>query len=313
MLGDLMNEKRIITIGVFDGVHLGHQAIVRQGAAIARERGLSLRALTFDPHPAAVLRPEATPPRLMALDDRMAALRETGADEVRVLEPTRELLALEPRAFAQWLVKEHAPAAVVEGHDFRFGRDRAGDMNMLRTLGDELGFDVTEVATQEFVTEDYLVAPARSSLARWLLGCGRVADAARCMGRMYAMRGRVIEGDKRGRTIGVPTANLDPVDLAEVMVPADGVYACLVDTPAHGQLPGAVSIGTKPTFGGQTLTVEAHLLDFDEDLYEKVITIRFARWLRGQQPFPGIEALGRQLARDVSRTRRWHEDGLIAC
>jgi riboflavin kinase/FMN adenylyltransferase len=305
----LMQTPCVITIGNFDGVHKGHQAIFCRAKQLAQSAGLKLTALTFDPHPATVLRPSSVPPRLMTLEDKCNALVTAGVDDVVVLEPTGELLARTPGDFIEHLCEEYRPVAIVEGHDFRFGRDRQGDMNQLRELGQAggvsgRGFDVHEVETVELALANLQLAPVRSSLIRWLIGVGRVGDASVCLGQPYQLTGTVEQGEQRGSSIGIPTANLDPDKLAGMMVPGDGVYGGEAILPDGSSHKAAISVGIKPTFGKNRLTIEAHLLDFVGDLYGQSLTLRFTRWLRDQQRFPSIDTLKTQLHRDIADVRQ---------
>lgn len=311
MLGDFMAPASVITIGNFDGVHLGHQALLRCARQVAGAHAARVIALTFDPHPAAVLRPGSDPPRLMSVDDRTRALLAGGADAVEVLRPTPQMLEQSPQPFVEQLCRQFQPVAIVEGSDFRFGRDRIGDMAVLASMGRRLGFEVVTAPTFELALSDMLLVPVRSSVIRWLLGYGRVVDAARCLGRLHALRGQVIVGERRGRLMAVPTINLDLAHNAFV-IPADGVYAGVAELPDGAIHAAAISIGVKPTFNQATRTVEAHLLDFSGDLYDQRVTLRFARWLRDQQRFPNVEALKAQLQRDLAQTRSFHQRQLLA-
>jgi len=294
----------VITIGNFDGVHLGHQAILRAARAVGDEHGWPIRAVTFDPHPRAILRPDDRTPLLLPVDQRVQRLRDAGADDVVVLRPTHELLATEPEQFIQHLRREHDAAVFVEGYNFRFGKFRRGDVDLLRKVGGEQRFDVVVVDPQETALLNQHAARVSSSLVRWLLACGRVADAARCLGRPHELRARVVKGEQRGRSIGVPTINLSSDDLKSLCLPADGVYAATATLPGADAYPAAVSIGIKPTFGRRAHIVEAHLLDFEGDLYDKTVTLALHRWLRDQQPFPSVDDLKAQLHRDIIAVRR---------
>ena len=306
-----MVESSVISIGSFDGVHLGHRAILDAAAALAQHHGAQVLAIAFDPHPAGAFDPAAAPLRLSLPEQKQSMLLSAGADRAILLEPTREVLSQTPNEFAQWLCGEHRPIAIVEGEDFRFGKGRAGDMTTLSELGRSLGFDVVAAATFHATLADMLTVPVSSSLIRRLLECGRVGDAARGLGRLYGVTGPVITGEKRGRTMGVPTANLDPKALAGIMIPAQGVYAGVVEVPDGTVHTAAVSIGAKSTFGMGEAAIEAHLLDFDGDLYERDITVRFARWLRDQQRFADQQELVRQMGRDIKRVRQWADMGLL--
>lgn len=303
----------VLTIGNFDGVHAGHRAIIAKARAIADRREARVVAMTFEPHPAAVLRPDAVPPRLCGIDEKVQRLREAGADHVALLEPTAELLGLSPDRFIDRIVAEHHPIAFVEGDDFRFGKGRAGDVKHLEQLGKQHGFDVAVADEVDVTLANLHVAPVGSSLTRWLIGRGRVTDAARCLGRPYSLTATVARGEQRGRTIDIPTANLDPADLAGHILPADGVYAgtATLHDPGsspHDSFPAAISVGVKPTFGRKQLTIEAHLLDYRPDdpdaLYGSRITLAFDRWVRDQYPFPGLDALVAQLQRDLEIIRK---------
>mgnify|MGYP006269302415 FL=1 len=330
----------VLTLGNFDGVHLGHRAIIAAARRLADARGAVVRVVTFDPFPAAVLRGEGGPPRLLPTAERVTRLREAGADEVVVVEPSRELLGTEPEPFIERLVREHGAVAMVEGDNFRFGRERRGDVAMLRRLGAELGFAVEIVPPRRLSLTSPAEARVSSTLIRNLVGHGRVFDAGRALGRGFSLTAPVARGEQRGRTLGIPTANLDAEALARFIVPADGVYAGVAEVLPPGQevthqtgeprdtgqstgtaadaptrYPAAISVGIKPTFGVRTLTVEAHLLGYTpepgEALYGRVLRLSFARWLRDQYAFPGPGPLREQLQRDVGETRRLHDAGWL--
>ncbi|MEM9883422.1 MAG: bifunctional riboflavin kinase/FMN adenylyltransferase [Planctomycetota bacterium] len=307
----LKPQPSVLTLGNFDGPHVGHRAILRRARELAAPAGASVVAVTFDPPPVRLLRPGAEPPQITTIAERTARLRDAGADAVEVLSVTPELLGKSAEGFVADLVERFAPVAVVEGPDFRFGHRRAGDMDLMAELGKRYGFTAVVVPPVEAVLGDQTVQTVSSSLVRWLVGRGRVEDAAACLGRPFALTAEVVKGEQRGRTIGVPTANLDPNTLAPMIVPADGVYAAWAtveprETGEPDAWPAAVSIGVKPTFGNKILTVEAHLIDVDDgpDLYGRRLTLRFARWLRDQYPFPGVGALRAQLGRDIDSARR---------
>jgi len=295
----------VVTIGVFDGVHVGHRALLSAARMLARRHGAGVLAMVFDPHPACVLRPAEVPPRLASADAKAALLQEAGADVVRLVPPTRALLERTAGQFLEYLVAETKVWAVVEGSDFRFGKDRRGDVETLRRSGAQLGFDTHIVDPVCLPLHDQLVVTVRSSMIRWLLVHGRVADAARCLGRPFAWRGTVVRGEGRGRQIGFPTANITPPSGKEVvMLPADGVYAAEARIDDGPPLVAAVSVGHKPTFTGpEDRVVEVHLLDFDGDLYGRSMEVFFRRWLRDQMRFAEVDDLKRQITRDVEAIR----------
>lgn len=288
----------VATIGNFDGVHLGHRAIVAAARHAAGATGRVV-AVTFEPLPAAVLRPDAAPARLADSGRRDALLRAAGCDEVRVIDPRTGVLDRSDDEFLASLREALPFDAIAEGGDFRFGRGRSGDLASLRAAGARDGFRVIEVPEVDAALADGNVVPVRSSTLRWLLAMGRVEDAARLLGRPHAVHGTVEPGDRRGRTLGFPTANLHCPGLA---LPGDGVYAA--EAVVDGRpWPAAVSIGTKPTFGGSDRACEAHLVGFAGavDSYGWGLELRFRSWLRGQFRFPGRDALEAQLRRDVAQ------------
>ena len=293
---------RCITIGNFDGVHVGHQALLSRARILAGSGG-QVVAVTFDPHPVALLKPLAVPPAVQTLQERRECLLKCGADQVHVINTTKELLAMSAEQFIAWLRAEIVFECIVEGPDFHFGKDRAGDINTLRAIGLKNNFQVDQVEPVEVALGDASRSVASSSLLRWLLQNGRVHDVATVMGRAYQLTGVVEKGDQRGRTLGWPTAN---IATGARLLPSDGIYAGLATLPSGARKRAAISIGTKPTFGANARTVEAFLLDhkapFDD--YGWTLTLEFTRWLRGQTRFDGVDALLEQMARDTQRTRQ---------
>ena len=292
-----------VTIGNFDGVHLGHRALIdlaRETAGTAAE----VVAVTFEPAPAVVLGlPEV--PRILTAAERRRRLLDAGADRVLELETTPELLALEPEAFLDDLFgRLGGPVtAIAEGPDFRFGRGRSGSIETLRKCGDDRGFRVVIPEERRVRLVDGLEVPARSSVVRRLLDLGRVEDASRVLGRPHALVGRVVRGDQRGRTIGIPTANLD---LEGAMLPGDGVYAGIATLPDGVRRPAAVSIGTKPTFIETPRVAEVHVLDWEGTLddYGWRLETSLDRRLRGQERYDSLDAFLAQLDRDLEQVRR---------
>ncbi len=285
----------VVAIGNFDGVHRGHLALVARARSEAERRGADTVALTFDPHPATVLRPDAVPAALQSLEERVAALRASGCDRVEVVTFDAAFAAQEPERFVRDLLVERLDAqAVVVGEGFRFGAGAAGDVELLRTLGADLGFTVHPVALVR--TQDGVVS---SSALRALLAAGDLDAVAHGLGREYLLSGEVVRGDGRGRTIGVPTANVAVA--AHRAVPADGVYACWASAEGAPRVPAVVNVGWRPTFDGTTRTVEAHLLvDDAPDLYGQVLELTFVSRIRGELRFDGPEALVARIREDIA-------------
>lgn len=302
----------VLTIGNFDGVHRGHQDILRTARRTAGQQETALTAMTFDPHPAAILHPERAPGVLTPLPLKAHLLESLQVDYLIVIQDSLTLLNLSPRDFVDTFLMAHlAPKAVVEGPNFNFGYGRSGTVKTLKTLGAERGFDVIEVPfTQVQFENDPRSAACSSSLVRELLEKGQVARAIRLLTRPYRLIGRTIPGRGIGRTLGFPTANLDPDGQ---IVPAEGVYAGFVfvaDTlekacRAEMRRPAAFSIGRAKTFvTDHPLLLEAHLLEEDvEDLGGKYLAMEFVEWIRGQQRFEDQEALIKQIGRDCQKAR----------
>jgi riboflavin kinase/FMN adenylyltransferase len=294
---------RVVTIGAFDGVHLGHQAVLQLVRDLARARDLSATVLTFDRHPAEVVRPGSAPKLLTPLDQKLELITATGAvdeclvltfDEARSKEPAEqfveELLAGTLRA-----------RLVVVGADFHFGYRRHGDVPLLQRMGAELGFETLGLGLVAAAVDDG--APYSSTRVRSLLAAGDVEGAAAILGRPHEVRGVVEHGDQRGRTLGFPTANVAVPD--RICLPADGVYAGTFTASDGVERVAALSLGRRPTFYAQAgmLLLEAFVLDFDGDLYDQPARVRFAKRLRGQQRFDTVDDLIAQMDRDVDTVR----------
>jgi riboflavin kinase / FMN adenylyltransferase len=289
----------VVTVGMFDGVHRGHRALLDRVAAEAAARGLPAAAVTFDRHPLAVLRPGSEPPLLTTLDRKVELLGEAGMATVLVLEFTRELSEVTAEVFApEVLFDALAARAVVVGENFRFGHKAAGDPALLATLGGPQGIEVVAVPLHADGGQVVSSTRVRAELAE-----GDVAAAAASLGRPYAVEGTVVVGDRRGGPVlGVPTANLGlPPGIA---IPADGVYAGhLTDEHDAVARPAAISVGTNPQFGTER-RVEAHVLDFDADLYGHRVSVAFSHRLRGQAVFAGTAELVAQMRTDIDQARR---------
>jgi riboflavin kinase/FMN adenylyltransferase len=300
---------RAVTIGAFDGVHLGHQALIRLVRDLAHARGLSATVLTFDRHPAEVVRPEAAPRLLTTLDEKLELMAELDAlDEAVVLQFDEARSRETAEQFVEAVLTDALQTRlVVVGADFHFGRGRHGDVPLLQRMGVELGFEVIGlglVATPDGSSAAAGSLPYSSTRARTLLAAGDVEGAAEVLGRPHSVRGSVEHGDQRGRELGFPTANVAVPD--RICLPADGVYAGTVVLPDGTEHVAAISLGRRPTFYDDRAMrlLEPYLLDFDGDLYDQQLEVRFRHRLRGQIRFEGVDALIAQMQTDVGETRR---------
>lgn len=286
-----------VTVGNFDGVHRGHQALVGEAVAAAREASGTAVVLTFDPHPSRVLSPQRALASLMTVDQKAEVLGGLGVDRLAVLPFTRELSEKSAEAFAQEVLADGLGARrVVVGSNFRFGRARQGDVGQLEALGRTLGFSVRAVEPVF-----HLGGPISSSRVREALARGEVASARELLGRSFFVDGVVIRGEGRGRVLGIPTANLE---VANETLPGAGVYACRVRLADGASRPAVANLGRRPTFGGGGPTLEAHLLDFKGDLYGHRLRVAFVERLREERRFPAPDALVAQIRADVAEARR---------
>ncbi|MCD6641032.1 MAG: bifunctional riboflavin kinase/FAD synthetase [Nocardioides sp.] len=293
-------DPTVVTVGNFDGVHLGHAHVLREARATADRLGVDqVVAVTFDPHPIAVLRPEHAPPTLTSMETRARLLTDAGVDATLVVPFSREVAAWTPEEFIdRILVRALHARGVVVGANFRFGNRAAGDVATLREAGATRGFETVGVEL------DGGPQVWSSTYVRQCLACGDVAGAAEALGRPYTVRGVVSRGDQRGRDLGFPTANV-PVPAFDAS-PADGVYAGWLTRLDTGErFPAAISVGTNPTFDGEReRRVEAYVLDRDDlDLYDVEVEVAFVERLRGMVRFDGIEALVETMRDDVRRAR----------
>ncbi len=296
------DRRAVITIGAYDGVHLGHRAIIDH----VRNRADDLAALsvvvTFDRHPASIVRPESAPRLLTSTEQKMELLALTGLDAVVVVPFDEQQAAESPESFVQRvLVSCLDTQVIVVGDDFHFGRHRDGNVDLLRKLGAESGFAVEPlplVARADGVDE-----PVSSTAIRRALAGGDITRANAMLGRPFEARGPVVTGDQRGRLLGFPTAN---VEVSNTMsLPADGVYAGWYERPSGDIHPCAINLGRRPTFyeHADSSLLEAHLLDFDGDLYDEAAKVRFTHFLRSERKFDGVDALIAQLAHDIDHAR----------
>jgi riboflavin kinase/FMN adenylyltransferase len=289
-------RRGAVSVGNFDGVHLGHAALLAELRRRAAAVGGPAVALTFDPHPSQLLRPHAVPPALTTPAERARLLLAGGADHVVLLQTTHDLLHLSAAEFFDQVVRGHFDArALVEGENFRFGRDRGGDVASLAALCRRDGLGLVVVPPVLVGGE-----PVSSSRVRDALRRGAVREAAECLGRPYRLAGTVGRGQRRGQALGFPTANLERL---ETVVPGDGVYAVAV-VREGAAWPGAANVGPNPTFGEEARKVEVHLIGFQGDLYGQPLAVDFLDRLRDTRPFAGVNELVAQLQSDVERARQ---------
>jgi riboflavin kinase/FMN adenylyltransferase len=283
-----------VPIGIFDGVHRGHQVVLARAAEAAKARGARVVVITFDPHPVAVLRPDAVPLMLTTVERRIALLKEYGADRVVVLEFTEALSNQTAEEFVEQTLIERLDAVqIVVGVNFRFGHRASGDVDLLRK------YDLAVDGVPLLRAGDIL----SSTMIRERIAEGDVRAAAHALGRAHFVEGPVVRGDARGRELGFPTANLGVP--AGIAIPKDGIYAGHLVRASGERSKAAISIGTNPTFGAQTRRVEAYVIDagHDLDLYEEHVIVEFAERLRGMERFDSVDALVAEMARDVERAR----------
>ncbi len=288
----------VVTLGTFDGVHAGHRQLLRVAAGRAKALGQRAAVVTFDPHPALVVAPQRKPKLLMTLEQRLAAFEAEAMDLAWVIPFSRAFSELSPEEFLDRMLKILAPVEVHVGRAFCFGRDRSGTVETLETWGRNHGCQIHTLA---------LRAPDGGRLSstriREALDLGDAEAAAQLLGHPYALTGVVVEGDRRGRHLGFPTANLA---WEQEQLPASGVYVTEAVLPHHGGSHlGLTNVGEKPTFEGQRLTVETHLPDFEEDLYGARMEVRFLHRIRGEAKFASVDELRAQIAQDVAEGRAW--------
>lgn len=286
---------RVVTIGVFDGLHVGHRAILDAARAEAARAGLGTLVLTFEPTPKEFFSPTTAPPRLTRFRERFEQLAALGIDEIfcphfRTVRPLSSTEFIE-----RLLVAKLSARQVVIGDDFRFGADRGGTVAELEAAGRRFGFGVTEVAP--VVSDGQRVS---STAIRQALKAGDLGLAAQMLGRDYSISGRVVRGLGLGRKLGFPTAN---VDLKRLQAPIDGIFAARVTGLGPGALPGVASVGTRPTIGGSEALLEVMIFDFDRDIYGKHITVHFVRRLREERRFADLAAMTQQMHLDVAAAR----------
>jgi len=289
------HRPTVCTIGVFDGVHVGHRALILATIDDAHRRNAASAVIVLHPHPRSVLAPGPAVPVITPIQERLTLIRECGADMAIPLTFTRELAALTPRAFSALLVEHLHMIALVVGPDFALGRDRTGSPEALAAIGRELGFDVDIISLVADTGAKVSSTAVRDALAE-----GDVASVARMLGRSFETNGTVVHGQARGRLLGYPTANLIPPE--GVALPADGIYATRVHTDGR-VYDSATYLGASPTFDGQERLVEVLLFGFDGDLYGEDLRVEWVDKVRGDRKFDSAEALQQQMARDIDRAK----------
>jgi riboflavin kinase/FMN adenylyltransferase len=297
------DERAVLTIGAYDGVHLGHQAIIQRVRASASELGARSVVVTFDRHPASIVRPESAPKLLTDLEQKLELLADTGVDATVVIRFDQAQSEEPPVSFAGRVIVDALKARrIVVGEDFHFGSHRQGNVALLREFGANHGFDVDPLPLVE--RADGIDEPLSSTAIRRAMAGGEVDLAARMLGRPFEARGTVVKGDQRGRLLGFPTANVEVPN--SVCLPADGVYAGWYLRPDGVVHPCAINLGRRPTFyeHADHSLLEAHLLDFDGDLYFERARVEFTNFLRSERKFDGIESLVAQLKHDCEHARQ---------
>ncbi|MCB0967259.1 MAG: bifunctional riboflavin kinase/FAD synthetase [Ilumatobacter sp.] len=295
-------EDAVITIGAYDGLHLGHQTVIAEVVAKAKATGRRSAVVTFDRHPAVIVRPESAPKLLTDHEQRMELLEATGVDAAVVL-PFDEAQSKEaPLSFIERvLVRCLSTKLIVVGADFHFGRNREGNVDLLREVGNTYGFEVAPMVL--IPRADGVDEPVSSTVIRRALAGGNVEMAAAMLTRPFEARGKVVQGDQRGRLLGFPTANVEVPN--RICLPADGVYAGWYERPDGSTHPCAINLGRRPTFyeHADSSLLEAHLIGFEGDLYGEEAKVRFTNFLRSERKFDGIDALVAQLNADIDHAR----------
>jgi len=284
----------VLTIGNFDGVHIGHQALIQKNLAKAKTLGLASTIFTFEPHPRVVLQPDNHPPRILSLKDKLSLIEQLGVDHV-VVEPFDKVFSMHPAHwFAQEIVaKRMRSKAMIVGHDFRFGKGRGGNAEVLGQLLPNIPIESLNAIK---IGEDI----ASSSRIRERVATGDVEGAKSLLGRPYWIHGQVVTGAGRGKQLGFPTANLD---IHSELIPARGVYAVEVDH-LEKRHRGVANLGLRPTFGKHAFCMEVHLLDFNQDLYGEELSVRFIQHIRPECSFDSADALSAQIQQDIKSAKK---------
>lgn len=299
-LKDINREPNtVLTVGTFDGVHAGHRVLMDTVLEKAKERDARSVIVTFDPHPREIITPGKAGIKLLStLPERRQVLEELGVDVLLVIPFDRDFSLLSAEEFISEIIYEKVGVSeFVIGYDHHFGKDREGTIETVERLGNELGFDAKVVSRQEVGEQTVSSTAIRKAIAEE----GNMESAAEMLQRRYRLSGTVVHGDKRGKKIGFPTANLNPVD-ARKIIPKDGVYAVTAHMDGESWK-GMMNIGSRPTFEGRDRTLEVHLFDFDKTIYGKTIEIRFIKRIRDEMQFDGVDALVGQLKKDEQTAR----------
>ena len=291
----------VATIGNFDGIHLGHQSVIGQLAEKAAELNLPSVLISFEPQPMEYFQPTRAPARLTRLREKLQALRRFSVDKVLCLAFNKRLAEMPAQRFIQTILVDKLKLKyLVVGDDFRFGQNRQGDFAMLEQAGEEFGFQVVNMHT--FAIDAERVSSTR---IRQALEAGELTEAERLLGRTYRMSGRVVHGEKLGRQLGFPTAN---IDIHRRTTPLQGIFVVEVFGLEGEPLPGVASIGTRPTVDGKTVVLEVYLFDFDQDIYGKHLQVSFLHKLRDEVKYTTLEALTEQIQKDVDEARHYFGD-----
>lgn len=291
----------VITIGNFDGVHLGHQALLAKVKERARALGVPSVVMTFEPQPLEFFAAERRVARLTRWREKVCLLRDAGIDQILVAQFNQKVAGLSPEQFVQHiLVDGLGVREVIVGDDFQYGRARAGDIVTLKAAGEQYGFEVAALSTVLYDGERVSSTRIRQALAE-----ADHALAAALLGRPYSMIGRVVHGDKRGRTLGFPTAN---IHLHRKVSPVQGIYVVRLQGIAAQPLPGVANVGTRPTIGGTRTLLEVHLFDFDQDIYGRRVTVEFCHKLRDEERYANLDLLKEQMERDAEQARHYFEE-----
>ena len=290
-----LSRDTAVTIGTFDGVHLGHQHLINATKETARARGLEPAVLSFRNAPRSVLRPDSQVRYITPLDERLSLIRDQGVSVVVDVDFTQEVSQIKAEEFVSLLQTNLGMKALVVGPDFAIGYRREGNVSTLKALGESTGFDVEQVDPVDLDGEAIHTGAIRELIAQ-----GNVEKASRMLGRSFSLSGTIVEGDRRGRTIGFPTANLSVAD--DIAIPMKGIYATWAVVEGR-RIMAATCIGYRPTFGIHAMTIEAFILNFDEDIYGKPLRLEFVRRIRDEQTFSSVETLVEQMKMDVEQTQ----------